>query len=132
MYAETGELDRAQGYFLAALDCDRAYAPSLTNLGNIYLERGELEQATLYYGLALESDPEYPEAHHNLAVAYRKQGQMHVFVRQMKQADRYHRERARQFRRGSVSAQAAPIPSRWLPWALVGLLALLALAGISR
>lgn len=136
-YAEQGQLDQAERYFLAAIDCDRRHAPALTNLGNIYLERGAPDDAIPYYALALESDPEYPSAHHNLAVAYRKKGELGVFVRHLKKSQRYERERDRKAvradkSRGPWAQLTARLPDRWLWWGVGLVIILLALVRVVR
>jgi tetratricopeptide (TPR) repeat protein len=88
VYAETGQLDNAEKYFLFALSKDRMHVPSLTNLGNIYLERGQITEAIQHYSLALQADPEYPPAHRNLAIAYRRQGRIGASVSHLKRSQR--------------------------------------------
>ncbi len=96
IYAQTGELEAAERYFLTALTKDRAHAPSLTNLGNIYLERGELDNAIQHYTLALAADANYAPAHRNLSVAYRKQGHLNRSVTHLKRSQRLETQRQRE------------------------------------
>ncbi|HBQ96396.1 MAG TPA: hypothetical protein DD856_16470 [Sulfobacillus sp.] len=86
MYAETGQLGKAEKYFLFALSKEARHVPSLTNLGNIYLERGQLDEAIKHYTLALQTDPEYPPAHRNLAIAYRRMGRIAPSVAHLKRS----------------------------------------------
>ncbi len=129
--AELGHLAEAEQWFLAALQCDRKYVPSLSNLGNICLERDQLDDAIRYYALALESDPEYPPAHRNMAVAYRKKGELRVFVKHLKQSQRYERQRDRlalqQGKSTPWQRTAGRMPDRWWVWVMVLVLLLLAM-----
>ncbi len=88
MYAEKGQLENAEKYFLFALSKESRHVPSLTNLGNIYLERGQLDEAVKHYSLALQADPEYPPAHRNLAIAYRRMGRIAPSVAHLKRSQR--------------------------------------------
>lgn len=134
VFAETGQLNEAEQYFLRALAQDRTYAPALTNLGNIYLERGQTGEAIQHYMLALQSDPEYPAAHRNLGVAYRRQGRYSSYVSHFRRSQRLDNRRSRQnFRRrsgasisGSKKPMGASVPSFvWLILAGVGVVLIL-------
>ncbi len=88
LYAETGQLEKAEKYFLFALSKESCHVPSLTNLGNIFLERGQLDDAVKHYTLALQNDPEYPPAHRNIAIAYRRMGRIAPSVSHLKRSQR--------------------------------------------
>ncbi len=110
IYAQTGELDAAERYFLTALSMDRTHAPSLTNLGNIYLERGDLDNAVQHYTLALASDSNYAPAHRNLSVAYRKQGHLNRSVTHLKRSQRLETQHQREDFRAERALRAGHAP----------------------
>jgi tetratricopeptide (TPR) repeat protein len=80
--------DEASADFRTALEAVAAYAPALTNLGNMYLESGDLDEAIAHYEAAIRADEEYPPAHHNLGVAYRRLGRIGDSVRELRKAQR--------------------------------------------
>lgn len=83
-----GERDDALADFIAALDLDPRYVPTITNVGNLLLEDGDFEEAIEHYQAALRLDDEYFVAHLNLAVAYRKTGKRAESVRHLRRANR--------------------------------------------
>lgn len=91
-----GRRDEARGAFMQALDLNREFAPSLTNLGNMELEQGHVEQAIVYYKQAIAAQPDYPGAHHNLGVAYRRLGRLGDAVSEARQAARHERRQSRE------------------------------------
>lgn len=91
-----GRRDEAREAFIDALELNREYAPSLTNLGNLELEQNHVEQAILYYKQAIAAQPEYPGAHHNLGVAYRRLGRLGDAVSEARQAARHERKQSRE------------------------------------
>lgn len=91
-----GRRDEARQAFIAALNLNREFAPSLTNLGNMELEQGHVEQAIVYYKQAIAAQPDYPGAHHNLGVAYRKLGRLGDAVSEARQAARHERRQSRE------------------------------------
>ncbi|POB12075.1 MAG: tetratricopeptide repeat protein [Sulfobacillus thermosulfidooxidans] len=132
IYAETGQLDDAEKYFLYALSKDRMHVPALTNLGNIYLERGQLTEAIQHYALALQADPEYPPAHRNLGVAYRRQGRIGASVSHLKRSQRLEARRLDEKARAERRLQPGPAKSgpkmelshfgvRWALWILAAI-----------
>lgn len=133
LFAETGQLQDAEQYFLRALTQDRTHAPALTNMGNILLERGQIDEAIQHYLLALTSDPEYPAAHRNLGVAYRRQGKYHSYVSHFKRSQRLDNRRARDELRKKRIGLSPAGPSAgprvpavvWLILAVVGVVIIL-------
>ena len=134
IFAETGQLQEAEQYFLMALTQDRSYAPALTNLGNILLERGQTDEAIQHYLLALQSDPDYPAAHRNLGVAYRRQGKYNSYVTHFKRSQKLDDRRVRdEMRRRRVTGGGRSTPAAgpriptfvWLILAAIGAVILL-------
>ncbi|HEX3671430.1 MAG TPA: tetratricopeptide repeat protein [Candidatus Cybelea sp.] len=80
------ELARAD--FAAALQARPAYAPALTNLGNLSLEEGDLDAAIARYESAIRADADYAVAYLNLGVAYKRAGRIDDGVRALRQAQR--------------------------------------------
>lgn len=80
--------------FSAALEALPAYAPALTNLGNLLLEGGDLEGAIAQYERAVASDAEYAVARLNLGVAYKRAGRIAEGIRELRVSQRLE-ERAR-------------------------------------
>ena len=80
--------DEARDDFQSSLEAVAAFAPALTNLGNLHLEDGELDEAIARYEAAIRADEEYPAAHHNLGVAYRRLGRIGDSVRELRKAQR--------------------------------------------
>lgn len=80
--------DEAAADFAAASECAGAYAPALTNLGNLLLESGDCEGAIARYEAALLADPDYAVAHFNLGVASKRAGKIDSGVRSLRRAQR--------------------------------------------
>ena len=83
-----GRREDALSDFQAALEIDRAYAPSLVNVGNLLLEAGRLDEAIAHYEAAVRSDDTYALAHMNLSAAYKKAGRHGDAVREFRYAGR--------------------------------------------
>ena len=83
-----GEREDALKDFIAVLDLDPRYVPTITNIGNLLLEDGDNDEAIEHYEAALRLDDEYYVAHLNLAVAYRKTGKRAESVRHLRRANR--------------------------------------------
>jgi tetratricopeptide (TPR) repeat protein len=84
-------LDRredAAADFTAAASSAGAYAPALTNLGNLLLESGDFDGAMAKYEAALAADPDYAVAHFNLGVARKRAGNIDSGVRSLRRAQR--------------------------------------------
>jgi tetratricopeptide (TPR) repeat protein len=86
--------DRAWHDFEAALEARPAYAPALTNLGNLLLEDGDVQAAIAHYERAIASDAGYAVAHLNLGVAYKRAGRIAESVRELRRSQQLE-ERAR-------------------------------------
>ena len=86
--------EHAAADFDAALDARPAYAPALTNLGNLLLEAGDAPAAIARYEAAIAADPEYAVAHLNLGVAYKRVGRIAEGVRAWRTAQRLKRATA--------------------------------------
>lgn len=83
-----GRPQDARADFAAALECVRAYAPALTNLGNLAIEEGRVAEAIARYEAAIAADAEYAVAHFNLGIAYKRAGRVDDGVRALRQAQR--------------------------------------------
>lgn len=81
--------------FDAALKAQPAYAPALTNLGNLLFEAGDVQGAIARYERAIASDSEYAVAHLNLGAAYKRAGRIADAVRALRQAERLERRAKR-------------------------------------
>jgi len=79
---------QAAADFTAALDARPAYAPALTNLGNLSLDAGDAAAAIARYEAAIAADPQYAIAHLNLGVAYKRAGRIADGVRAWRTAQR--------------------------------------------
>jgi tetratricopeptide (TPR) repeat protein len=89
----------ARADFEAALSSVAAYAPALTNLGNLCLEAGDVAAATAMYEAALRADPDYAVACLNLGVAYKRSGRIDEGVRLLRRAQQLERPKfVRRFR----------------------------------
>ncbi len=75
-----------------------AYAPALTNLGNLLLDAGDVDGAIARYERAIASDAEYAVAHLNLGAAYKRAGRIADAVRALRQAERFERRTKRRRR----------------------------------
>ena len=95
--ARIGMQRRAQAVedFEAALQARPAYAPALTNLGNLLFDAGDVEGAIARYERAIASDSEYSVAHLNLGAAYKRAGRIADAVRALRQAERLERRAKR-------------------------------------
>lgn len=78
----------ARADFMAALEAFGAYAPALTNLGNLLLEDGEVDAAIAQYERAISSDRDYAIAHLNLGAAYKRLGRLDEAVQALRRAQR--------------------------------------------
>jgi lipoprotein NlpI len=78
----------ARDDFTAALEALPAYAPALTNLGNLLLEAAEIDAAIARYESAIAADREYATAYLNLSVAYKRAGRFAEAVRALRRAQR--------------------------------------------
>lgn len=85
---QLGNLPQARAAFEHALDIVPAFAPALTNLGNLHLEAGEIDEAIRLYEAALVRDHSYGLAHHNLGVAYKRAGRRSEAVAALRRARR--------------------------------------------
>ena len=81
----------ARDDFTAALACVPAYAPALTNLGNLLLEEGAVDAAIARYEEAIAADPAYGLAYLNLGAAYKRAGRLNDAVRAIRRAQRLER-----------------------------------------
>ena len=77
--------------FEAALEAQPAFAPALTNLGNLLFDAGDVEGAIARYERAIALDAEYAVAHLNLGAAYKRAGRIADAVRALRQAERLER-----------------------------------------
>lgn len=80
--------EQAAADFAAASHGAGAYAPALTNLGNLLLESGDFDGAIAKYEAALAADPDYAVAHFNLGVACKRAGNIGSGVRSLRRAQR--------------------------------------------
>ncbi|HYL26672.1 MAG TPA: tetratricopeptide repeat protein [Candidatus Nitrosotalea sp.] len=80
--------DRARDDFIAALETRPAFAPALTNLGNLLLDEGDVEGAIGRYESAIAADRDYALAYFNVSVAYKRTGRFAEAVRALRQAQR--------------------------------------------
>lgn len=94
-YVRRGERDAALADFIAVLEIDPRYVPTITNLGNLLLEDGDHDEAIEHYEAALRLDDDYHVAHLNLAVAYKKTGRRAESVRHLRRANRLEGKRKR-------------------------------------
>lgn len=78
----------ARDDFTAALACVPAYAPALTNLGNLLLEEGDVDAAIARYEEAIAGDSAYALAYLNLGAAYKRAGRLNDAVRAIRRAQR--------------------------------------------
>jgi lipoprotein NlpI len=78
----------ARADFMAALAAFDAYAPALTNLGNLLFEDGEIEAAIAQYESAIAADCDYAIAHLNLGAAYKRAGRLDQAVQALRRAQR--------------------------------------------
>lgn len=74
--------------FASALECVAAFAPALTNLGNLAIEEGRIQEAIARYEAAIAADAQYAVAHFNLGVAYKRAGRVEEGVRALRLAAR--------------------------------------------
>jgi lipoprotein NlpI len=81
--------------FEAALEAQPAFAPALTNLGNLLFDAGDVEGAIARYERAIALDSEYAVAHLNLGAAYKRAGRIADAVRALRQAERLERRTKR-------------------------------------
>lgn|GEM_PF-868128 len=91
MYIRLDRRDDARVAFEQALEINKDFAPSLTNLGNMALESGDTDTAVRYYQRAIAAQPDYPGAHHNLGIAYRRMGKLSDAVASHRAATRHER-----------------------------------------
>jgi len=94
-HVRRGERESALDDFIAALDLDSRYVPTITNVGNLLLEDGDHDEAIEHYEAALRLDDDYHIAHLNLAVAYKKTGRRAESVRHLRRASRLEGKRKR-------------------------------------
>jgi len=87
--------DLAARDFEAALEARPAYAPALTNLGNLFFESGEVGAAIERYERAIAFAPDYAVAYLNLGAAYKRAGRLGDAVRAIRQAERLERRAKR-------------------------------------
>jgi lipoprotein NlpI len=81
----------ARDDFIAALEAYPAFAPALTNLGNLSLEDGKVEAAIEFYQRAIAGDRDYAIAYLNLGVAFKRAGRIAEGVRALREAHRLER-----------------------------------------
>ncbi len=86
--AALGRVPEAREDFEAALICVPAFAPSVTNLGNLLMDAGDVDGAVALYRAAVAADDDYPVAHFNLGVALKRAGKVDEGVREMRKAQR--------------------------------------------
>lgn len=87
-HVNLGRRDEALRDFTEALAIDPAYAPAITNIGNLLFEDGDVDEAIAHYEAAVRADENYPLAHLNLGIAYRRAGRRAAAVREMRLANR--------------------------------------------
>lgn len=85
IYAEQGNLNKAEEYFNKALSVKENYVPSIVNLGNLFKENGELDKAEKYYIYAIQIDPEYVNSYYNLAVLYKALKNYPAYIKYIKE-----------------------------------------------
>jgi tetratricopeptide (TPR) repeat protein len=68
LYAEAGQLEKAEEALRRALKREPASAPANFNLGLLVAERGDLKDAQVFLRVALKTDPAMAPAAYNLAV----------------------------------------------------------------
>lgn len=83
---ERRELARTD--FEAALELAPAYAPALTNLGNLAFDEGRIDAAIARYESAIAADGDYAIAFLNLGAAYKRAGRIAEAVRALRHAQR--------------------------------------------
>lgn len=74
LYARYGRYQEAETEFLQVVE-EKAYLPSLINLGNLALLQGEADQARVYYERGAEQDPDNPKVLLALSQVYHNLGQ---------------------------------------------------------
>lgn len=69
-----GDVERATGKFLGAVEADATYGPAHNNLGLIHYEAGNLYQAALAFEQAMDLMPQDPSVYYNLALTLESAG----------------------------------------------------------
>ncbi|NIR47792.1 tetratricopeptide repeat protein [candidate division KSB1 bacterium] len=78
----TGNLDKAEEYYLKALSLDeRRNAEIYNDLALVDVERNDFQQAKMHLERALELNPTLPEAQYNLAVIAEQMGETDVAIK---------------------------------------------------
>lgn len=89
VYAEQGDLNKAEEFFNKALNINENYAPSIVNIGNIYKEKREFEKAEKNYTYAIQINPEYANSYYNLAVLYKSLNNYAAYIKFIKEYKRH-------------------------------------------
>lgn len=74
LLARAGELERAEGVLLEALELSPGSPIVLNNLGNVAQLKGDYDNAIIFYREAVEIQPDDPEIYLNLYTTYLKAG----------------------------------------------------------
>ena len=72
----SGELDRAELAFKAALDADVMFGPAHNNLGAVYLRQSRLYLAAWEFQYAVKLMPSHPEPRNNLGLVFEAAGRL--------------------------------------------------------
>lgn len=70
MYFDRKEYNKAESYYLQALEIAPTMKNPYNNLGNVYTKKGDFDKALEYYLKAIEIDPLYYGPHSNIGALY--------------------------------------------------------------
>lgn len=76
IYAQSGEFDSAEDYFLKALELSPDFSQACANLGALYDQRRDYPKALSYFRTAVRLDPDNAVYHFNLGLVYAKTSQL--------------------------------------------------------
>lgn len=68
LYAQQGNLKKAEELFMNAIKINPRYAEALNNLGTVYAQKKKISEARTLYQKAIENNPKYADAYYNLAI----------------------------------------------------------------
>ncbi len=83
---QSGEFDRAAGYYREAIEQNPDFAGAYNNLGFILLQMDELERAVPLLEKALQLRPKYIKAHGNISRVFMKQGNPSAAIEYLEEA----------------------------------------------